>query len=149
MQVPTHTISAKRQVTPYRYKEPTGMKSSHCTQLNVEYSLSHVYPDLTQILELCTLFTIALLITPLIVPKYLRLMKLVKDMPDSVGMTLSSLLQLLNQVRPCLKLAHYITHVTVQCSAAFSKITSLSLSYTSHANKVQCAARSHATCRCV
>ena len=106
-------------------------------------------PDLTQTLELCTLFTIAFLITPLIVPKYLRLMKLVKDMPDSVGMTFSSLLQLLNQVRPCLQLAHYMTDLTVKCSAAFSKITSLSLSYTSHAIKVQCAACSHATCRCV
>jgi hypothetical protein len=34
-------------------------------------------------------------------------------------------------------------------AAAFSKITSLSPSYTSHANKVQCAACSHGTCRCV
>jgi len=118
----------KTSYPPYRYKEQTCMKSSHCIQINVEYSWSHVYPDLTQILELCTLFTIALLITPLIVPEYLGLIKLVKDMPHSVGMTFSSLLQLLNQVRLCLQLAHYTTDVTVKCSATFSKITSLSLS---------------------
>jgi hypothetical protein len=147
----THALDKckKTSYPPYRYKAPTSMKSSHCIQLNVEYSPSRVYPNLTQTLELCTLFTITLLITPLIVPNYLRLVKLAKDMPDSVGMTFSSLVQLLNQVRPCLQLAHYMTDVTVQCSAAFSKITSVYLSYTSHANKVQCAARSHATCRCV
>jgi hypothetical protein len=50
-----------------------------------------------------------------------------KDMPDCVGMTFSSLLQLLHQVRPCLQLAHYMTGGTVQCSAAFSNITSLYL----------------------
>ena len=65
----------------------------------MEYSRSCAYPDLTQILELCTLFTITLLITPLIAPKYLRLIKFVKDMPDSGDMTFFSLLQLLNQVR--------------------------------------------------
>ena len=70
-----------------------------------------MYILITLTLELCTLFTIALLITTLIVPKYLRLTKLVKNMPDSVGMTLFSLLQLLNQVRPCLQLAHYMTDV--------------------------------------
>jgi len=119
----THTYDKckKTSYPPYRYTEPTGMKSSHCIQLNVEYSRSHVYPDLTQTIELCTLFAIALLITPLIVPKYLRLTKLVINMSDSVGMTFSSLLQLLNQVRPCLQLAHYMTDVTVQCCCCIFK----------------------------
>lgn len=85
----------------------------------MECSRPHVYPDLTQALQLGTLFTITLLITPLIVPKYLRLIKLVKDMPDSVG-TFSSLLQLLNQVRPHFHLAHYVTDITVERSATFS-----------------------------
>jgi hypothetical protein len=65
----------KTNYPPYRYKDPTGMKSSHCIQLNMEYWRPHVYPDLTQTLELCTLFKITLLITPLIVLKYLRLIK--------------------------------------------------------------------------
>jgi hypothetical protein len=101
------------------------MKSSHCVKINMEYSRSHVYPDLTQTLQLCTLFTITLLITSLIVPKYIRMIKLAKDTPDSVGMTFSSLLQLLNQVRPCLQLAQHMMDGTVQCSAAFSKISSV------------------------
>ena len=83
------------------------MKSSHCIQLNVEYSQSHVYPDLTRTLELCTLFKIPLLITPLIVLKYLRLIKVAKDMPDSVGMTF------LPYCNYCTKSGHvYSWHIT-------------------------------------
>ena len=134
----THTYDKCKNTSysPYRYKEPTSMKSSHYIQLNVKYSRSHVYPDYPNIRIMYLIYN--------------RLVNHNSDCPE---------ISQINKVgekyaRFCGHDTFFLTATTKPSQAMFIVGTlndrcHAAPSYTSHANKVQCAACSHGTCRCV